>query len=167
MRKLLVLATILLSFITFSINVFAEESQDELIKKEQAIQEKMVAVRDSTMCQVLYYNFALYFVITDTIAKDFGISEEDREQFMKIYESSKNKYESFYSHSQVLVAETVQLGVPFNVVRQAEILGSRMAVDSITSLTRTLIDDPSYGDKFFDTLLELPNLCDAQIEQNK
>ena len=92
MRKLLVLATILLSFITFSINVFAEESQDELIKKEQAIQEKMVAVRDSTMCQVLYYNFALYFVITDTIAKDFGISEEDREQFMKIYESSKNKY---------------------------------------------------------------------------
>ncbi len=167
MRKLLVLATILLSFITFSINVFAEESQDELIKKEQAIQEKMVAVRDSTMCQVLYYNFALYFVITDTIAKDFGISEEDREQFMKIYESSKNKYESFYSHSQVLVAETVQLGVPFNVVRQAEILGSRMAVDSITSLTRTLIDDPSYGDKFFDTLLELSNLCDAQIEQNK
>ena len=167
MRKLLVLATILLSFITFSINVFAEESQDELIKKEQAIQEKMVAVRDSTMCQVLYYNFALYFVITDTRAKDFGISEEDREQFMKIYESSKNKYESFYSHSQVLVAETVQLGVPFNVVRQAEILGSRMAVDSITSLTRTLIDDPSYGDKFFDTLLELPNLCDAQIEQNK
>ncbi len=167
MRKLLVLATILLSFITFSINVFAEESQDELIKKEQAIQEKMVAVRDSTMCQVLYYNFALYFVITDTLAKDFGISEEDREQFMKIYESSKNKYESFYSHSQVLVAETVQLGVPFNVVRQAEILGSRMAVDSITSLTRTLIDDPSYGDKFFDTLLELSNLCDAQIEQNK
>ena len=167
MRKLLVLATILLSFITFSINVFAEESQDELIKKEQAIQEKMVAVRDSTMCQVLYYNFALYFVITDTIAKDFGISEEDREQFMKIYESSKNKYESYYSHSQVLVAETVQLGVPFNVVRQAEILGSRMAVDSITSLTRTLIDDPSYGDKFFDTLLELSNLCDAQIEQNK
>lgn len=167
MRKLLVLATILLSFTTFSINVFAEESQDELIKKEQAIQEKMVAVRDSTMCQVLYYNFALYFVITDTIAKDFGISEEDREQFMKIYESSKNKYESFYSHSQVLVAETVQLGVPFNVVRQAEILGSRMAVDSITSLTRTLIDDPSYGDKFFDTLLELSNLCDAQIEQNK
>ena len=167
MRKLLVLATILLSFITFSINVFAEESQDELIKKEQAIQEKMVAVRDSTMCQVLYYNFALYFVITDTIAKDFGISEEDREQFMKIYESSKNKYESFYSHSQVLVAETVQLGVPFNVVRQAEILGSRMAVDSITSLTRTLIDDPSYGDKFFDTLLELSNLCDAQIDQNK
>ena len=127
----------------------------------------MVAGRDSTMCQVLYYNFALYFVITDTIAKDFGISEEDREQFMKIYESSKNKYESFYSHSQVLVAETVQLGVPFNVVRQAEILGSRMAVDSITSLTRTLIDDPSYGDKFFDTLLELSNLCDAQIEQNK
>ena len=67
----------------------------------------------------------------------------------------------------MLVAETVQLGVPFNVVRQAEILGSRMAVDSITSLTRTLIDDPSYGDKFFDTLLELSNLCDAQIEQNK
>ena len=95
MRKLLVLATILLSFITFSINVFAEESQDELIKKEQAIQEKMVAVRDSTMCQVLYYNFALYFVITDTIAKDFGISEEDREQFMKLENHQKTNMNPF------------------------------------------------------------------------
>ena len=167
MQKLLVLSIFLLSFIFVSINSYADESQLESINKEQLIQEKMVAVRHSTMCQVLYYNFALYFIITDTIAKDFNIPEEDREAFMKVYESSKNKYELFYNHSQVLVAETVELGVPFPVVRQAEMLGSRMAVDSITSLTRTLIQDPSYGDKFFDTLLELSNLCDAQIDENK
>ena len=62
MQKLLVLSIFLLSFIFVSINSYADESQLESINKEQLIQEKMVAVRDSTMCQVLYYNLSLIHI---------------------------------------------------------------------------------------------------------
>lgn len=160
MRKLLVLLTLILSFISVSISSYADQSQDELLKKEKLIQEKMVGIRDVTMCQVLYYNFALYFVITDTITKDFQIDEEKRKPFMQMYDSSKNKYLQFKEISKQLMFEVAELGVPLPIIQQTEMIGQRMALDSISSLTATMFNDPTYGDKFFDTLLELSNLCD-------
>jgi hypothetical protein len=164
MRKLLVFLTLFVCLISTSVTSYAEESQDDLIQKQMIMQDKLVALRDTTQCQVVYYNFALYFVVAENIAKDFRISEKNRKPLLKIYESSKDKYNQFRELSKELMKEGVEIGIPWNIIQQTEFIGQRMATDQLGALSNSLFEDPTYGDVFFDSLIVISNQCDSLLK---
>ena len=164
MRKLLVFLTLVVCLILTSITSYAEESQDDLLQQQMIMQDKLVALRDTTQCQVVYYNFSLYFAVANTIAKDFKLSEKNREPLLKIYENSKDKYNQFREISKELMKESTEIGIPWNIIQQTEFIGQRMATDQLGALSNSLFEDPTYGDVFFDSLIAISNQCDSLLK---
>jgi hypothetical protein len=156
MRKLL-LSIILLCFLPF--NSFAENHEAEL-EKQLEIQEKITSIRDLTSCGVLYYNLSLYFAVAHSIGVEFNHDPQLLETYKTIHQNAFTKHKQFSDKNFEVYSELIAMGVPETFASQPGYAGQRMAIDSITAMTKSLTEDISKGNTFLTGLLDVSDTCD-------
>jgi hypothetical protein len=158
--KRLLLTVILLCFLPLS--SFADNHQEDL-EKQLLIQNKILNIRDLTSCGVLYYNLSLYFGIAYTIGMEFNENPELLETYKTIHKNSFIKYKQFSDKNFEIYSELIEMGVPEAFASQPGYTGQRMALDSLTAMSKSLNEDLTKGDQFLSGLLSITDICDETM----